>query len=398
MVGPRQPPVVDAMAHAMNDLLGNANKTVFYVEPVLNDRENGPSALSALVDEMRAGAVDTLIMGAFDPAYAAPIDLDFAAHLSRVDASVYHGLYRDRTASEARWFIPRAHELETWGDERGIDGTVTLAQPLIEPLFGGIAISEILVSFLKEGGTSAETILKDFWRGRTKGSAFDSFWQDALQRGTVSGTVASAVTPTLAFAAVAEALRGRGARRRGEEIELNFQEDLTIQDGRFGDNGWLMELPDPITKVTWDNTATVSPSTAQALGVETESVVTLRLSGRTVRAPIYVVPTQADRTVCVNLGYGRTHASSTAQNVGFDAYQLRTTQAPWFEGGLAVIRTAERHRLAITQPQPTQAGRALALTTTLGELQRDPGMSESGNTLCRRSTSRRCPGTSTGGP
>jgi molybdopterin-containing oxidoreductase family iron-sulfur binding subunit len=350
----------------MNALLGNVGTTVRYLEPVLAQGPRGPAALGELVRDMDDGEVNTLIIGAFDPVYSAPVDLDFRSKMTKVDATVYHGLYRDNTAAAATWFVPAAHDLESWGDARGPDGTTTLQQPLIEPLFGGVTLSQVMVGLLGEGGKDAQRVLREFWESRRGEQDFERFWRDALQRGVIDGTKAAVIGVKVAWEGIATALETRNARSAG--LELNFFPHLAVHDGRFAYNAWLLELPDPMTKITWDNAVLVSPATAARLGASTGTMVELELRGRTVKGPVMVLPMQADDTACVALGYGRPLPSDSDANVGFDAFAMRTSESPWFTPGVVVRTTAEHHGFASAQPHASQEDRPLALQTTIQRL------------------------------
>jgi molybdopterin-containing oxidoreductase family iron-sulfur binding subunit len=371
MPGPRQPREVHALAHAMNSLLGNVGKTVRYIEPVLEDPFCGPGALEGLAHDIDAGSVNTLLIGAFDPVYSAPADLDFAARLARVDTTVYHGLYQDRTAASSSWFLPAAHVMESWGDARSPDGTISLQQPLIEPLFGGVTLTEVLAAFVAQGGKDAQSLLREYWRTQRRGSDFDSFWQDTLQKGVIDGTGAAEAHVTLNWDRLVEIVRAIAKSAPPDGVELNWLPSLALHDGCYSDVGWLLELPDPITKLTWDNAAIVSPATANSLSIETGSVVEIKVQGRSVRAPVFVLPMQANDTVSLALGYGRVLPGSLTGTVGVDAYKLRTMDSLWYTTEARIEPTGERHAFANAQPHFSQEGRPLALEATTADLQAD---------------------------
>ncbi len=374
IAGGRQPPEVHALAHLLNESTGNAGRTAWFTEPVLAGVGEGDPGPRELAEAIRGGAVQTLVVLEGNPVYAAPADLDLARLLRRVPQTVYLGLYADETAAACDWYVPAQHYLESWGDARAYDGTLSLVQPLIRPLYPEArGPADLLAPFAGPGGSTQHEMLREGWRTRVGGD-FDSFWDEALGRGFVPGTEAPpvAAAPRWGPALLEPAVRGGRAG-----IELVFPLDPRVYDGRFANLGWLQELPDPLSKLTWDNAALLSPRTAGRLGVETGDVVELRLEGRSLRAPALVLPGQADDSVALSLGYGREGAESLARGVGANANLLRSAAAPCFAGGASLERVLDggkpvRHALAVTQPHGSQEGRPIALHTTLEEYRRDP--------------------------
>jgi len=359
--GPRQTALTQAAAHLLNAVLGS--EAVTYSAPVLHDAEAGSAALLALVEEMRAGKVDTLIVTAHNPVYGAPGDLAFGEALLKTPFSAYHSTYADETAALAGWHLPAAHELETWGDGRAADGTVTFQQPLVSPLFGGVSEIEVLSSLLGEGDRGAYAQLREFWR--SKGTS-DTAWENLIAQGLLAGSEAPLEKPAPRFDAVlaaADKLPAQPAATLG--YELNVVPDYKVLDGRFANNAWLQELPDPVTKLTWENAALVSQDTARELGVESGDLVDLGLRGPPVHAPILIVPGHADHTITVALGYGRRGAEKTAENLGFDTAPLRHANSGWFDTGLTVLPMGKKHPIALTQDHFSMEGRKIAMSQPL---------------------------------
>jgi molybdopterin-containing oxidoreductase family iron-sulfur binding subunit len=316
--------------------------------------------------------VDTLVISGWNPAYAAPFDLNFGEALLRVPNSVYRGLYVDETAARATWFLPATHPFEDWADARGHDGTTTFVQPLVSPLFSGIAEAQMLAAYIGEGDKSPYTLLRDSWRRRSPNDS-DRSWDKWISDGLVPGTSSAAEKPQLRADAIAQAAaRERpGAQMPGLEVEI--VPDSKVWDGRFANNAWLQELPDPVTKLTWDNAALVSPKTAKELGVETHDLVDLGLRGPPVHAPIYVQPGQADGVVTVSMGYGRgSNTELIARGVGFDVAPLRRSDSPWSGRGLTVLKLGRKHPLAITQEHWAMEGRDPAIDTSRDKVSEDP--------------------------
>ncbi|HYV67348.1 MAG TPA: Fe-S-cluster-containing hydrogenase [Myxococcales bacterium] len=364
MAGPRSPPLVHALAHAINASLSSG--AVGYQKPLLHDAATGAEGLRELAAEIRSGAVDTLVVTAVNPVHTAPYDLNLAKALDAVPNSIYRGLYQDETAQRCAWFIPATHSLEEWGDSRAHDGTITFVQPLVQPLFNGVTEAQVLSAFLGEGDKSPYTLLREYWAS-ARADARDG-WEKWISDGFIPGTASPIEPPQLradAVAAAAQAARVEPATG----LELNVVPDYRLYDGRFANNVWLLETPDPVTKLTWDNAALLSPATARQLGVKTHDAVDLGLQGPPVRAAVLVVPGHADGAVTVALGYGRKGAEQNAEGVGFDVAPLRRADSPWTGRGLTVTKLGQRMQLAITQEHWSMEGRDPALDLDLRDFE-----------------------------
>ncbi len=384
IVGESQPPAVHALAHAMNEALGAVGTTVTYTDPAEAAPVGQAAALAALVGEMQAGAVEVLVILGSNPAYAAPADLKMREALDKVPLRIHHGLYLDETAERCHWHLPASHPLESWGDLRAADGTVSIVQPLIAPLYNTLSDVEVVAAF-GEGEQKGYEVLRARWEAELGSAEFEKRWNRALHDGIVAGTAFAPKAVKVAPGAWAKA--GKASAAGG--LEIAFRADPSVYDGRFANLGWLQELPKPLSKITWDNVALVSPKTAAALGgVRTEQtasghtteVAELRLGGRSVKAPLWVLPGHADGAVTVHLGFGRTRAGQVGTGVGFDAYALRTSDAAWAAGGLEVVKTGETALIACTQDHWTMEATAqdqaherhLVRAVTLAELVAGP--------------------------
>jgi molybdopterin-containing oxidoreductase family iron-sulfur binding subunit len=370
IAGPRQPPAVHALAHAMNVALGNAGATVTTSAPVLGDAEPGMASLRDLADAIGAGKVDTLVVTAWNPVYTAPAEIDLGPLLAKVPNTLYQTLREDETARRSSWVIAAAHPFESWGDGRARDGTVSIVQPLIAPLRECVTPPDLLAAFLERGDRGTYQHLRDYWKGRA-GADFDRSWDRWLQEGVVPGTAEPAQAPRLLADAVAAAARRLPRPTSG--IEVAFTLDASMLDGRFAGNAWLQELPDPITKISWDNAALLSPATAARLGVGSGQMVALTYRGKTLTAPAFVAPGHADDSVTLPLGYGRSVEGPIGKGVGFDAYRLRHADAPWFDGGAALEPGAGRREFAISQGDFSMEGRPLAMDFSAEEWRKDQG-------------------------
>ncbi len=367
VAGRGQPPAVHALAHAMNAALGNIGTTVFMTAPVDAGVASGAGTLAELVSDLNAGSVGLLVILGGNPVYDAPVDLAFADALAKAGTSIHLGLYADETAQRCTWHIPEAHSLEAWSDARAFDGTVTLIQPLIQPLYDGKSAHELLAVLLGAPDSAGYDLVRTYWQAELPGD-FETAWATALHDGVVADTALPVVTPTVA--AAGDWLTAAPAAAAG--LHALFVPDPSAWDGRYANNGWLQELPRPLTKLTWDNVALFSPATAERLGLVNGDVVNLTLNGRSVRGPVWIMPGHADDTVTLPLGYGRQAAGRVGSGVGFNAYALRTSDAPWFAAGLEVAPTGERIKLATTQMHYNMEGRDLVQTAAIEEFRAEP--------------------------
>jgi molybdopterin-containing oxidoreductase family iron-sulfur binding subunit len=367
VAGEAQPPRVHALAHAMNQTLGNVGRSVEYADPLGSQAVSEVSTLSELVQDMTASTVQTLVILGGNPVYATPADLGFAKAIRDVPLSIYHGLFENETAAVCHWHVPATHALESWSDARAYDGTVTIMQPLIAPLYQGHSAHELLAAFTDQPERSAHEIVKSYWSAHSAGADFDSFWQASLRDGLVAGSTAPARTVSVGRLPSSAATPGSS-----ETLTLLFRPDGTIFDGSYAHNGWLQELPKPFTSLTWDNAALLSPDTAQRLKLADGDVVRLEYQGRSIEAPIRIQAGQADDTVVATLGYGRSRGAGVANGAGFNAYSLRTSVTPWSASGLQLTKTGRRYELATTQGHFQMEGRELVRGTLLDDLRRDP--------------------------
>ncbi len=350
VVGDQQPAIVHALTHAMNQMLGNVGRTVIYTDPLEAEPVSQMASLRALVDDIKHGDVSTLVILGGNPVYDAPTDLEFAANLLKVNLRLHLGLHYNETANLCHWHVPETHFLEAWGDARAYDGTVSIIQPLISPLYNGRSVHEMLAVLHGQPGRTSHEIVKEYWRGQHQGDDFEVFWQTSVHDGVIANTALAERNVTLKtnFGSSSGNSPKAIAAANGN-LEIIFRPDPTVWDGRFANNGWLQELPKPLTKLTWDNAALVSVATAQKLGLNSEDVVKLRYRGREVTAPVFILPGHADDAVTLHLGYGRDRAGRVGTGFGVNANALRTSESPWCGSGLEIHKTGESYRLARTQ-------------------------------------------------
>jgi molybdopterin-containing oxidoreductase family iron-sulfur binding subunit len=340
IAGDGEAPYVHAIAHALNDVLGNIGSTVFYHESVEVQAVNHSEQLSALVDDINSGTVTSLLVLGANPVYTAPVDLNFQEAYGKL-TSFHVGQYFDETAQVSTWHVPQTHYLETWSDARAFDGTVTIMQPLISPFYNGKSDHEILAALLGNAEATSFEIVQDTYRANVSGD-FDDFWRQSVFAGVIAGTQAPLKGVT--FGSLPEAPAAPAG-----EFEITFKLDPSLLDGRYANNGWLQEAPKPLTKIVWDNVAFIAPATAETLGVSNHDVVTLTVGENTVNAPVWVMPGQAANTITVHLGFGRgENAGHTANGVGFNANVIRTSENPW-HASATVAKAAGRHKVVTTQ-------------------------------------------------
>jgi MoCo/4Fe-4S cofactor protein with predicted Tat translocation signal len=378
IAGDHQPPTVHAFVHTINQALGNVGQTVFYTDPVDANPVNRNQSLHALVDDMRAGKVDLLLILGGNPAYDAPAELEFASALksNAVNLKVYLGSHRNETAELCQWHVPEAHYLESWSDTRAYDGTVSIVQPLIEPLYGGKTAHEIITILAGQSGITGHDLVQQYWQKQHTGADFDAFWRKSLHDGFVAGTTFAPKT-----VAVKAANFPASQSPTGSGYELNFRRDPSIYDGRFSNNGWLQELPKPLTKLTWDNPIMIGPAMAERLKLNFKDVAELEFNGKKVKGAVWIQAGHPDNSITVFLGYGRTRAGRIGTGAGFDVYPLRTSQAPWFADGAKLTPTGETYYLASTQgyqtmETPDGSVRPLVQERSLEEYRKDPNFAK----------------------
>jgi molybdopterin-containing oxidoreductase family iron-sulfur binding subunit len=351
LVGPRQEPAVHALAAVLNQVLGSTVEYTYDPDP---DRPTHIHAIGELAVAMAAGTVKTLLILGGNPAYDAPADLRFSELLADIPLSIHLSLYDNETSQRCIWHLPRAHGLESWGDGRAWDGTRTMRQPLIAPLYDGRSAIEVLALVAGMELTTGYELVRGSTGSLGRIVDFDAFWRRALHAGVVGFGTPEAVNPRLDPGRLAVAVDGLRALLdvpppTADRPEVVLTADSRVWDGRFANNGWLQELPDALTKVTWDNALLISPATARELGIDDGEIAVIEAGGATVEVPTFVLPGQAQSSMTLALGYGRTAAGQVGNGVGVNAYALRTTAAPHVVSGATVRGTGRSYSLATTQ-------------------------------------------------
>jgi len=340
--GARQPAEVHALVALLNRELGANGRTLDYIAEPLERADADP--IGELTRTMKSGGIHTLIILGGNPAYDAPADLEFVDAMEKVALKIHLAPSVDETSRLCDWHLPLSHYLESWGDALAWDGTLLTRQPLIEPLYSGKSPQELLSLIAGEGRSGHEiargVLVKSFTL-----ESFEKLWRRILHAGFAEGTKAETVEVDV-DAGILDSLQLPDA---DEGLELVFAADPKIGDGRYSNNSWLQETPDPVSKLTWDNAALMNPATAEKLGARDERMVLLDLDGRAVEMPALILPGIADDSILVNLGYGRRAAGRVGDGVGFDVYALRASAAMGFASGLSVAGTGVKYPLAMTQ-------------------------------------------------
>jgi len=398
LTGPQTPAAVQVLAHAINAALGNLGATLLG----LTNPAPPAATITGLAKAIAAGAVKTLFILGGNPAYNAPAELDFASLLSKVPDVVKLGLIEDETSKLARWHVPAAHFLEAWGDARTYDGTYTTIQPMILPLWGGISELDLLAKLL--GGTAPEgpelvrTTLESLAPADAVAEAggLDVLWNNVLRVGFLPGS-GFAPAPLVFSVAAASAIAAK-AKPSTAGLELVFLQSSSVDDGRYAGNSWLLETPDFVTKLTWDNAVLVSPATAKKLGIQANhigkfeeiaeklgneidydlvaDIVEISDGMRTSQAAAIIAPGHADDSLSIALGYGHKGVAALMDDVGFDAYPLRTASSPRVTSGVTLKVTGKTYPLAQTQEHRSMEGRDLVREGALEHYREDPAFAQ----------------------
>lgn len=374
--GGRQPEVVHYLAQAINAALENPGQTL------TGERTNLSPAgtIEDLAASLKGDEISALFILGGNPVYDAPADLEIGALLEKVPNVVRLGLYADETSKVSKWHIPAAHYLESWGDGLATDGTYLSIQPMILPLYGGWSDLDLMVRILGREKVEGPEVVQETFRGFAPAARFDSAWKEFLRVGFVRNSGAAPVALFFNEAAAASALQSEagtnGSVAGPDSFEIVFAADSSLDDGRYANNGWLQEMPDPVTKLSWDNAVLLSPSMAGRLGVGTNDVVKLAMNGAEVEGPVMVAPGHAEDSLTVALGYGRLANGRVSRGVGFNVYPLRTSDHSYFQVGVKLEKTGRKSLLATTQDHGTMEGRAIVREGTVSDFEQQPDFAQ----------------------
>ncbi len=407
VVGSRQPASLHALAHAINAALGAPGTSLTHVPVADPDELDAVTDLKALTDAIAANQVEALVILGGNPVYDAPADLGFAEKLAKVPLSVHSSLFVDETSAKCTWHLPRAHAYESWGDERALDASVSVRQPLIAPLYGGRDDIELLALMANAQEKTAHDAVRATIRGASlaahglvgcgpladgkvdchdaagnpvpvHGTDLEREWSRALAMGVATRSPAPGAPKAVRPADIGAALDKSAlpAAVGPGSLEVTFAPCPKMVDGFHANNTWLQEMPDPVTKLVWDNAAIVSPATAKALGVESKDLIKIAVGDRSITAGVWVLPGQADNSVAITLGWGRTSAGRIGNGRGFDAYPIRTTAGLGFASAQVSKTSADPYFFAQTQEHSSTEGRPIAHEATLADYKLRPNFAE----------------------
>ena len=398
LAGPQASVAANHAAFVLNQQLGAVGSTVVYTQPVAEIPTEQYADLRNLVNAMSAGQVKALVLLGGNPIYSTPASLGFGPAMSKVPWTASLGMYQDETNVLTMWHINQAHFLESWSDARAYDGTISIVQPMIDPLYGGMTAHDVMQTLLDNTGMKAFEVVQANAKTYLKGDPQEA-WRKALHDGWVEG---SAFQPRSGGASGS----APAAPQSSGGLELVFRPDPSVFDGRYANNGWLQELPKQITHISWDNAALMSLNTMTDLKANEDELLELEVNGQKIKFAPLMVPGHADGAVTIHLGQGRWFGRN-AQFVGSDAYKLQAVDSPYRSTGLKLNATGEKHNLCVTSvhsmdqrgkmaqsdlkhealhgndslPGHEAMERAIIRTATVAEAQKTPGFAHEGNLL-----------------
>ncbi len=360
--GEFQPESVHLAAYAANAALGNVGKTVRILESVEPDNTH---SIEELANDLNGGKVEVLLALSSNPVYSAPASLKFLDAIRKARLVVTLANFFDETSRYSHWHVPEAHYLETWSDSRAFDGTATIQQPLVEPLYGGKSAHEVLAILLGKPDSNSHDLVRAYWQGQTQGD-FEKMWKTSLHDGIVGGSGLGVINGGAASAA----LPALAATAAGD-TEVVLRPDPTIGDGTYANNGWLQELPKPQSKITWENPVTVSPARAAKMAISTGDVLKVTVNGASVEGPAWILPGQAEKTVGVTFGYGREACGHVGNGIGYNAYLLQDASSRFTSAG-TLEKTGKHVEIGDVQETQTMADREPVRAADYSEYQKHP--------------------------
>lgn len=373
-VGDEHAPEVHAAVAAINVALGNAGSTVTYHQVPHIDQQNNKAIFADLVQQMKQGAIDTAVIVGVNPAFTAPADLAFEEALKNVGQVITLADYYDETSQLANWHVNKAHFLEAWMDGYSYAGVSSIIQPTISPLFEGKSPVEFLNTVVNGQVVDGYDLVQKTWRNILPSGNFKKSWETVLHDGLYKTEPFPQVIPAISTSLASSVSQAVNTTDVAEGIELVIRPDSTLFDGRYANNAWLQELPDPMTKITWDNVAKISPATAKKLGVEKPELgraymdlLEITVDGRKVEIAAWIQPGHADDSITVTVGYGRKNVGKVGNGIGVNTYPLRTSKTLLFATNVAVKNTGKRYPVASTQDHHNMEGRDLIKYATIEE-------------------------------
>jgi molybdopterin-containing oxidoreductase family iron-sulfur binding subunit len=344
ITGVHQSAEVHALVHQINHELGNIGKTITYTQRAEANPVIQTDSIRDLASDLNTGSVSLLLIIGGNPVYDAPSDLLFGEALKRCPLVVHLTESPNETSQYAHWLVPKTHLLESWSDIRSYDGTISIMQPLIAPLFDGRSEHEVLNALLAPGSSDGSyEIVRSFWAKQKAWDDFETGWRTALNSGLIANSQLPPKQVTL------KVIPDNPPNAAPNRMELTFRLDPHVWDGRFLNNPWLLELPKPISKLTWDNAILISPALASKENLKDGDVIAIKSNQTSITGPVLISPGQSDYTLTVHLGWGRAVCGSTGKEKGFNAYLLRSSYALWTLTDFTILKTGRHHLLASMQ-------------------------------------------------
>lgn len=379
IAGDGQPAVVHSLAYAMNQILGNFGKTISFISPIEAKPSEYNLAAQELIGDIELGRVELLIVLESNPAYTMPRDLQFEKYFQKVPKRIHLGLQVDETAVLSHWHIPAAHYLETFSDALASDGTVSTIQPLIAPLYNGRSVHEIMALAIGQPGQKPYDLLKDFWRSKFPEATFEKDFRRMIHNGFLAKSASSKKSVSAKTRLTSADLKKLGGNLQlpaNAGLEAVFNPDPSLWDGRFANVSWLQELPKPLTKLTWDNPALISPRLAQDKGLSNGDIVTLKYGEDNLIIPVWITPGQNENTISLFLGSGRISGGQIQNGIGFNVNTIRLSNSPYSISNLTLIKSGNKFSLSCTQNHNSMEGRDLVRHATLEEFKHHPDFAQ----------------------
>ncbi|MEP6714980.1 MAG: TAT-variant-translocated molybdopterin oxidoreductase [Terriglobia bacterium] len=370
IAGEDQSPEIHALVHYINQALDNNGKTVTFTASLESKPVDQWADLQSLVLGLKSNEVDLLLILGGNPIYSAPRELNLKGAIQMAKMRIRLGQLDDETSEFCQWLIPEAHTYEMWSDAPAYDGTMTLMQPLIAPLYGGKSTHELIAAFTLTPEKSGYESLREYWQTKHTGADYETWWRHSIHDGFIKDSALPAVNAT------AKMITPQPVGSGGDGYEISFHADPYILDGRYANNTWLQELPRPVTRLTWDNAVVLSEKTAKDLGVTDGDRVEIGVNGASVQGSVFRLPGQPDGSIGLSLGYGRTRSGRAGNGAGFNVYPLRTVANPWTAVGAKVKKLGETYKLAAVQNHFAMEGREPVKSGTLEEYKKDPAFAQ----------------------
>jgi MoCo/4Fe-4S cofactor protein with predicted Tat translocation signal len=374
LAGRRQPPWVHALIYLINERLNNNGITCGWY-PLTDKSISQLEELRQLTVKIKTNEIKTMIILGGNPVYNAPADFQFNTLLKNVPTTIHLSYDLNETAKQANWYLPRTHFLESWGDARATDGSLSVIQPLIAPLFDDCrSIFETLALITSGTESGGYELVRSTWKSFLANSDFENQWRQVLHDGILAESHLKTITIKSrndVSEQIANAFKTDQDKNR-DALELALQMSPSLFDGRYANNGWLQELPDSVSKLTWDNAALLSKTTADQFGIENEDIITLKHHNHILNLPAWILPGHVDNSITVHLGYGRTVAGRIGTQIGRNGYKLRLSESQYFISDIKVLKTGQKYSMACTQDHGSMEGRPLVREASLDEYRRHP--------------------------